>query len=328
MDSISVDAKTRDGDGIKRDMDMTSVLEAIGNTPLVKLQKIVPSDSAEVWVKLEYFNPTGSYKDRMALAMIEEAERRGDLRPDMTVVEYTGGSTGSSLAFVCAVKGYPFKVVSSDAFAQEKLKTMRAFGAQLVLEKSIDGQITPDLIPRMIARAQEIAATPGTYWTDQFHNADSITGYMGIGRELRERLDGAVDVFCGGVGTAGMLVGVSRALREKGRSVRVVALEPATSAVISTGRAGSHHVEGIGAGFVPPLLKESDYDEARAIDEGEARRMARRLAQEEGIFAGISSGLNLVGALQLAQEIGPGHTVVTVAVDTGLKYLAGDLFED
>ena len=304
----------------------SSTLLAVGRTPVVQLQKVVPQNSAAVLVKLEYFNPTGSYKDRMALAMIEEAEKRGDLRPGMTVVEYTGGSTGSSLAFVCAVKGYPFKVVSSDAFAQEKLDTMRAFGADLEIEPSIGGQITPDLIPRMIARANEIAQSPGSYATDQFNNHDSKKGYAQIGYELLQQVDGPIDAFCGGVGTAGMLIGVAEALRSAGAQTRIVALEPASSAVISTGTPGTHHVEGIGTGFVPPLYDRKIVDEARGIDEEEARAMARRLAREEGIFAGISSGLNVVGALQLAQELGPGHTVVTVAVDSGLKYLAGDLY--
>jgi cysteine synthase A len=304
-----------------------SSLEAIGNTPVVRLRKIVPPNSAEVVVKLEYFNPTGSYKDRMALAMIEEAEKRGDLRPGMTVVEYTGGSTGSSLAFVCAVKGYPFKVVSSDAFAREKLATMRAFGAELTIVPSDDGKITPDLVPRMIETARKIAEAGNAYWTNQFHNLDSTKGYEQIGWELLRQVDGAIHAFCGGVGTAGMITGVSRALRSAKPPARIIALEPATSAVLTTGKAGTHRVEGMGAGFVPPLLTKDVYDEARAIDEQEARTMARRLAREEGIFAGISSGLNVVAALQLAQELGTGHTVATVAVDTGLKYLAGDLFE-
>lgn len=304
----------------------SSVLQAIGNTPVVQLQKVVPPNSAAVLVKLEYFNPTGSYKDRMALAMIDEAEARGTLRPGMTVVEYTGGSTGSSLAFVCAVKGYPFKVVSSDAFAREKLQTMRAFGAQLTIVPSQGGQITPDLIPRLMEEARTLAQAPDTYWTNQFYNADMLVGYEQIGRELLEQLDGPIHAFCGGVGTAGMLVGVARALRGANSSARIVALEPATSALLSTGKAGTHHVEGIGVGFVPPLLDNASYDEARAIDEGEARHMALRLAREEGIFVGVSSGLNVAGALQVARELGPGHTVVTVAVDTGLKYLAGDLF--
>ncbi len=305
----------------------SSALQAIGNTPVVQLQKVVPPNSATVFVKLEYFNPTGSYKDRMALSMIEEAEARGKLRPGMTVVEYTGGSTGSSLAFVCAVKGYPFKVVSSDAFAREKLQTMRAFGAQLTIVPSREGQITPDLIPRMMEEARALAQEPNTYWTNQFYNADMLTGYEQIGQELLEQVEGPIHAFCGGVGTAGMLMGVARALRGAVNPVRIVALEPASSAVLSTGKVGTHHVEGIGVGFVPPLLDQAAYDQARGIDEGEARHMARRLAREEGIFVGVSSGLNVTGALQIARELGPGHTVVTVAVDTGLKYLAGDLFE-
>lgn len=305
-----------------------STLEAIGNTPVVQLRTVVPPNSAEVLVKLEYFNPTGSYKDRMALAMIEEAEKRGDLRPGMTVVEYTGGSTGSSLAFVCAVKGYPFKVVSSDAFAREKLATMRAFGAELTIVPSDGGKITPDLIPRMIETARKMAEDANAYWTNQFHNMDSTIGYQQIGSELLEQVDGPIHAFCGGVGTAGMLTGVSRVLRTATPAARIVALEPTTSPVLTKGVAGTHRVEGMGVGFVPPLLTREVYDEARAIDEQEARAMARRLAREEGIFAGISSGLNVVAALQLAQELGPGHTVATVAVDSGLKYLAGDLYED
>lgn len=303
-----------------------STLHAIGNTPVVRLQKVAPPTSAEVLVKLEFFNPTGSYKDRMALAMIEEAEARGTLRPGMRVVEYTGGSTGSSLAFICAVKGYPFIAVSSDAFAREKLQTMRAFGAELLILPSHEGLVTPDLTPRMIAKARELAGEENTYWTDQLNNADIITGHERLGRELVEQVEGPIHAFCGSVGTAGMLMGVARVLRQADSQARIIALEPASAAFISTGQAGDHHVEGIGIGFAPPLLDAAFYDEARGIDEEEARQMARRLAREEGIFAGVSSGLNVVGALQLAQELGPGHTVVTVAVDTGLKYLDGDLY--
>lgn len=303
-----------------------STLDAIGNTPLIKLARLVPPDSATVLVKLEYYNPTGSYKDRMARAMIEGAEQRGDLRPGMTVVEYTGGSTGSSLAFVCAVKGYRFRVVSSDAFAREKLMTMRIFGAELQIVESDGGKITPDLIPRMRDVALKIAATPGTYHTNQFQNEDAVRGYMGIGRELLQQSPAPLDVFCGGVGTAGMLAGVARALREGGSQARIVALEPAGSPMLSTGVPGAHHVEGIGVGFVPPLLAQVHYDEVRAIDEVEARDTALRLAREEGIFTGTSSGLNVAAALQLARELGPGHTVATVAVDSGFKYLAGDLY--
>jgi cysteine synthase A len=302
-----------------------SALQAIGNTPLVRLNKIVPEGSAEVYVKLELGNPTGSYKDRMALAMIEEAEKQGELRPGMTVLEYTGGSTGSSLAFVCAVKGYPFHVICSDAFAQEKLRTMEAFGAQLEIEPSEGGLITPDLIPRMIERARKLAVQPHMYWTDQFNNHDSILGYSEIGRELLVQLP-RIDAFCGMVGTAGMLMGVSSILKEARPGTIVVALEPSTSAVISGEEAGKHHVEGTGVGFIPPLFDYDAVDGVRTVVEEHGRETARRLAREEGIFAGISSGCNVAGALDLAAELGPGHTVVTVAVDSGLKYLAGDLF--
>ena len=303
-----------------------TTLDTIGNTPIVQLQKIVPKGSADVLVKLEYFNPTGSYKDRMALAMIEEAEKRGDLKTGMTVVEYSGGSTGSSLAFVCAVKGYRFKVVSSDAFAREKLQTMKAFGAELILVPSEGGKTTPDLIPRMIDKARSLAESEDCYFTNQIHNSDILVGYRKIGEELLQQIDRRIDAFCGGVGTAGMLMGVSQELRRVYPDVRIVALEPATTAIISGGNAGSHDVEGIGIGFVPPLLDKNLYDEARGIYETEARHTVRLLAREEGIFSGTSSGLNVVGALQLAKELGEGKTVVTVAVDTGLKYLADDLY--
>ena len=303
-----------------------SVLQAIGNTPVVRLNKVVPPNSADVFVKLEYYNPTGSYKDRMALSMIEEAEKRGDLRPGMIVVEYTGGSTGSSLAFVCAVKGYRFHVVSSDAFAKEKLETMKAFGAQLTIIPSEGGMVTPDLVPRMMQRAREIAESEPSYFTNQLHNADAAKGYERIGQELVEQIDGPIHAFCASVGTSHMLMGVAHVLCHLSSAPRVMALEPASTPVISKGIAGIHHVEGIGIGFIPPLLDKNFYDEARGIDEGESRQMAWRLAREEGIFAGTSIGMNVLGACLLARELGPGHTVVTVAVDTGLKYLDGDLF--
>ncbi len=303
-----------------------TTLDAIGKTPIVQLQKIVPGGSADIFVKLEYFNPTGSYKDRMALAMIEEAEKRGDLQAGMTVVEYSGGSTGSALAFVCAVKGYRFICVSSDAFAIEKLKTMKAFGAELFIVPSKGGVTTPDLIPRMMQQAESLAEPEDCYLTNQLHNSDIIVGHHNIGKELLQQLDRPIDAFCGGVGTAGMLMGVSVELRKAYPDVRIVALEPATTATLSGGNAGSHDVEGIGIGYTPPLLDADLYDEALGIDEKEARRMVRLLSKEEGIFAGTSSGLNVVAALQLAEELGEGKTVVTVAVDTGLKYLASDLY--
>jgi cysteine synthase A len=305
-----------------------SMLRAIGSTPLVQLHKIPLANSADILVKLEYYNPTGSYKDRMALSMIEEAEARGDLRRGMRVVEYTGGSTGSSLAFVCAVKGYKLDIVTSDAFAREKLQTMRAFGANLTIVPSLNGQITPDLTPRMIEKARELANQPDTYFTNQLYNPDVVKGYEPLGEELLAQVNGPIHAFCGGVGTAGMLMGVSRVLRRAGSTAKVVALEPAASPILSKGTSGTHEVEGIGIGMVPPLLDRNYYEEARGIDEDEAREMAHRLAREEGIFAGTSTGLNVVAAQQLARQLGPGHTVVTAAVDTGLKYLAGNLFAE
>jgi cysteine synthase len=302
-----------------------SILQAIGNTPVVKLKRIPFRAGADVYVKLEYYNPTGSYKDRMAAAMIEGAERRGALKPGMRVTEYTGGSTGSSLAMICAIKGYPFIPVSSDGFAQEKLQTMRAFGADLQIVHSPDGKLTPELFRTMIAKAEQLSHEPGVFWTDQFHNTDALEGYKGIGRELLEQI-GEIAAFCGAVGTAGMLTGVSQALRAGGSRARIVALEPASCPLLTTGKNGAHRVDGIAPGFVPPHLKREGYDEACAIEESEAREMARRLAREEGIFAGTSSGLNVAGAVKLAQQFKPGQAVATVAVDTGLKYLAGDLF--
>jgi cysteine synthase len=303
-----------------------SMTEAVGATPVVQLSKVVPAGAGEVFVKLEWFSPTGSYKDRMALAMVTEAERRGDLRPGMRVVEYTGGSTGSSLAYVCAAKGYRLTVVTSDAYAEEKLQTIRALGADLVVVPSHGQGITPDLVGRIITRAREIAEGPDTYWTDQLDNTDALVGYRGVGHELIEQMDRPIDVFCAAVGTAGLAMGVSSALADHGSMTRIVIFEPASTPVISTGTAGTHHVEGVGIGFVPPLLDRARYDEVRTIDEAQGRGMARRLATEEGLLAGTSSGMNAAGAVQLAQELGAGHTVVTVACDTGLKYLAGDLY--
>ena len=303
-----------------------SMTEVVGRTPVVQLQKVVPEGASDVFVKLEWFNPTGSYKDRMALAMIEEAERRGDLRPGMTVLEYTAGSTGSSLAYVCASKGYRFKVVTSDAFAPEKLATMAALGAELTIVPSVDGKITPDLTPRMIETARELAADPDVYWTDQLHNRDSLVGYRQVGVELLEQMDQPIDVFCCAVGTSGMATGVRNALEEGGSSARVVIFEPDSSPVISTGRSGVNSVEGIGIGIVPPLLDLDRFDEVRAVSEEGAFAMARRLAAEEGLLAGGSTGLNSSGAIELARELGPGKTVVTIACDTGLKYLAGNLY--
>jgi cysteine synthase len=304
-----------------------NTLEAIGNTPIVKLNKVVPDHAADVWVKLEGGNPTGSYKDRMALAIIEGAEIRGDLKPGMTVVEYTGGSTGSGLAFVCAVKGYKFHVVSSDAFAKEKLDTMRAFGAKLEVIHSPSGKINSNLINQMIDRAKELATKDDYFFSDQLNNADIIKGFEKMGREILEQIDGSIDAFTCSVGTAGAFMGVSNILLDSDKDTKIVALEPASAPYYSKNQFdGDHHVEGIGLGFELPLLDKNNYHEARGIEESEAREMAKLLASEEGIFGGTSSGLNVVGAIQLAEELGKGKTVVTIAVDTGLKYLTGNLF--
>ena len=303
-----------------------SVLRAIGRTPVMRLGSVVPPGAAEVIVKLEFYNPTGSYKDRMALAMVEGAEARGALEPGMRVVEFTGGSTGSSLAMVCAVKGYRCVLLSSDAFAEEKLRTMRAFGAELRIVPSEGGKVTPTLFEKFQKAIDVLRAEPDTFWTDQFHNADAVTGYAEIGRELLEQTGGSIDVFCGSVGTGGFLAGVIRALRDGGSRARIVALEPASSPAMTAGHGGPHHVEGIGTGRIPPHMANKPYDEARAISEDDSRTLARRLAKEEGLLVGTSSALNIAAAIDLARELGPGKVVATVAVDTGLKYLAGDLF--
>lgn len=308
---------------------ISSPLDAIGGTPLLRLQHVVPEGSAQVLVKIEGGNPTGSYKDRMALAIIEEAERRGSLEPGQRVVEYSGGSTGSSLAYVCAVKGHPCTIVSSDTFSREKIQTMRALGADVVIVPSDDGLITPALFDRMRDELQRIMVAHDACWTDQFHNTDALVGYDALGREMlrQARNDGVeIDAFCAAVGTAGMLAGVSRTVKEQLPDISVTALEPTTSPTLSSGRAGPHHVEGIATGIAPPLLSAELYDRVLTVDEEAARDLALPLAREEGIFAGTSSAFNIAGALHLAKELGPGRTVATVACDTGLKYLAGDLY--
>jgi cysteine synthase len=302
-----------------------SAIAAIGNTPVVRVERLIDGDAAEVWVKLEGANPTGSYKDRMALSMIEAAERDGRLQPGQTVVECTGGSTGSSLAFVCAVKGYPLRIVSSDAFAMEKIRTMQAFGAGVELIASPAG-ITPELIPAMIRRAGELAAEIGAFWTNQFESDDMIAGYQRLGEELLAQLPGPLDALCSYIGTAGCFLGTTRALRRQRPALERVAVEPAESAVLSGGPPGTHRIEGGGIGRWPPKLSPADVDSVIAVPEAEAFAMARRAARTEGIFSGPSTGANLVAALAVARRLGPGHRVVTIQVDSGLKYLAGDLY--
>jgi cysteine synthase A len=303
----------------------SAMLGAIGNTPIVRLTRLPEADSAEIWVKLESYNPTGSYKDRMALAMIEGAERSGRLQTGQIVVEYTGGSTGSSLAFVCSVKGYPLRIVTSDAFAIEKTRTMEALGADVELISSPEG-ITPELIPRMMERAAEIVAEVDGFPTDQFNNQDMIDGYRAMGREILEQLDDPPDAFCSYIGTAGCFLGVTRELRASAPDVLRVGVEPAESAVLSGGSRGTHHIEGGGAGFWPPLLGKEDFDEVIPISDADAFAMARRAASEEGLISGPSTGANLAAATILAKRFGAGKRVVTAQVDSGLKYLAGPLY--
>lgn len=303
-----------------------NILDAIGNTSLVRLRRLVPAGSADVLVKLEGENPTGSMKDRMALAVISRAEADGRLRPGGTVVEYTGGSTGTSLAFVAAAKGYRIRIVTSDAFSREKRDHMAALGAELTLVPSEGGLTTKKLILDMIAAAGEIAREPGTFFTNQLENADAIAGYVLLAEELLEQTAGRVDAFVHSVGTAASLRGVATVLKGRRPAVRIVAVEPAESAVLLGGPAGPHKIEGVGIGYTPPLWEPSLVDEVLAVATEEAKEMTRRLAREEALFAGTSTGANVVAALRVAARLGPGATVATLACDTGLKYLSTDVY--
>lgn len=303
-----------------------NILHAIGNTPLVQLCKVVPPGHARVVVKLEGANPTGSMKDRMAQAMIARAEADGRLVTGGTVVEYTGGSTGTSLGLICAAKGYRLQIVTSDAFSREKRDHMRALGAELTLVPSEGRGTTKKLIEDMIETARQISQEPGSYWTDQLNNNDSIAGYHPLGEEIWEQTGGQVDAFVQSVGTAASLRGVMAVLRSHKSNLRVVAVEPAESAVLSNGPAGAHGIEGIGIGFTPPLWDSSVVDEMLAVSTDAAQEMTRRLAREEALFAGTSSGANVVAALRVAETLGPDATVATLLIDSGLKYLSTDLY--
>jgi len=303
-----------------------NVLEAIGNTPLVKLNKVTRGLPSQIFIKLEYYNPTCSYKDRMALSMIEEAEKEGLIKPGYTIIEYTGGSTGSSLALVCAVKGYNTKIVTSDAFSEEKINTMKAFGAELTIIPSEGGKITPNLVKKMMAKAEDLAKKPNTYQTNQLHNKHSLKGYNKIGEEILSQLDGKVDAFVASVGTAGCAMGVAEVLKANNPQTKVYVVEPAESPIISKGYAGTHHIEGTGIGFIPPLLRRELYDDVLTVSEKDAKKMAKRLTLEEGIFAGTSTGANVAAAIQAANRLGDNKNIATVAVDTGLKYLSTDLY--
>ena len=322
-----------------------TILQNIGDTTLLELRNVVPPGHARVLVKLEGENPTGSMKDRMALAMVEAAEADGRLLNGGTVVEYTGGSTGVSLALVCAVKGYPLSIVTSDAFSQEKRDHMRLLGADLTLVASVGGGMTKELTLDMIEAARRIAEKPGSYWTDQLNNTDQIACYVELGDEIWTQTGGRVDAFVQSVGTGASVRGVAMALRRHNQNVHIVAVEPAESAVLSGGESknfcagidladifpggesGAHKIEGVGAGFVVPLWDGSLVDDIHTVSTEEAMAMSRRLAREEALFSGTSTGGNVVAALRVAKRLGPEAMVVTLMVDSGLKYLSTDQYK-
>ena len=302
------------------------ILHAIGNTSLVQLRKVVPAGCAQILAKLEWENPTGSMKDRMAQSVIARAEADGRLQPGGTVVEYTGGSTGASLAFVCAIKGFRIRIVTSDAFSRDKLDQMAALGAELTLVESEGGRTTRKLILDMIEAARALSREPHTYWTDQLNNLDSVAGYHPLGDEIWSQTGGRVDAFVHSVGTAASIRGTATVLKRHQAGVRIVAVEPAESSVLRGAPPGPHKIEGVGIGYTPPLWEPALVDEIIPIGTDEAKAMTRRLAREEGLFAGTSSGANLLAAIQVGLRLGPGATVVTLMVDSGLKYLGTDVF--
>jgi cysteine synthase A len=301
------------------------ILQAIGNTTLVQLRKVVPPGCADIFVKLEWENPTGSMKDRMANAVISRPEADGRLHPGDTIVEYTGGSTGASLALVCAAKGYRIRIVTSDAFSREKLDQMAALGAELTLVPSEGGLTTRKLILDMIEAARRLSQEPHTYWTDQLNNLDSLPGYYTLGEEIWEQTGGAIDGFVHSVGTGASSRGVATVLKRHRPDVSVAVVEPAESSVLLGNPPGPHKIEGVGIGYTPPLWDPTVVDEVVAVATEDAKQMARRLAREEGLFAGTSSGANVIAAIRLGRRLGPGATVVTLMCDSGIKYLNTDV---
>jgi cysteine synthase A len=303
-----------------------TLLHAIGNTSIVKLRRVVPPDCAEIYVKLEWENPTGSMKDRMAHAVISQAEKDGRLKPGGTVIEYTGGSTGTSLALICAAKGYRIRIVTSDAFSREKLDHMAALGAELVLVPSEGGMTTKKLILDMIEKARELSREPNTFWTDQLNNHDTIAGYFDLGEEIWNQTDGKVDAFVHCVGTAASSRGVATRLKERNSKIKIAVVEPGESPVLSGGQPGPHKIEGVGIGYTPPLWEPGLIDEIIPIKTEDAKEMTRRLAREEALFGGTSSGANVLAAIDIGRRLGPSVKVVTLMADSGLKYLSTDVY--
>jgi len=303
-----------------------AILDSIGNTSLVQLHKVVPPGCGSIFAKLEWQNPTGSMKDRMALSVITRAEEDCRLRPGGTVIEYTGGSTGASLALVCAAKGYAIHVVSSRAFSQEKLDHMLAYGAKLTLVPYDGGGITKKVILDMVEAARKLSLEPNTYWTDQLHNTDSIAGYQSLGEEIWSQTGGKVDAFVQSVGTAASLRGVASVLKRYNPNIKIVAVEPEESSVLLGRKPGAHDIEGIGIGYTPPLWEANAVDEIMSVKTADAKEMARQLARQEGIFAGTSSGGNVHAAIRVARKLGPSANLVTLMIDSGLKYVSTDLY--
>jgi cysteine synthase A len=300
----------------------TTILERIGNTPLVELRRIRPSNDARILLKLESENPTGSMKDRMALAIVEAAEADGRLKAAGSVVEYTGGSTGVSLALVCAVKGYPLRIVTSDAFAREKLLHMQRLGAALEVIPSEGGGMTEKLTREMIAAAGRIAETHGSFWADQMNNRNQLKAYHAMANEISRDTAGRVDAFVQSVGTAASLRGIAESLRTMQPIPQIIAVEPSESPVLSGGVSGAHKIDGIGAGYVVPLWRKYLADRIERVSTIDAMAMADRLAREEGLFAGTSTGANVIAALRVAEDLPRGATIVTIMCDTGMKYLS------
>jgi cysteine synthase A len=304
----------------------STILQSIGNTPMVQLQHVVPAHCGKIFAKLEWQNPSGSMKDRMALGVISRAEADGRLSPGDTVVEYTGGSTGTSLALVCAAKGYRTHVVSSKAFSQEKLDHMVAYGAQLTLVPYEGGHFTKQLFLDMIETARTLSRKPHTYWVDQLSNTDTIAGYFSLGEEIWSQSNGEIDAFVQSVGTGASLRGVATVLKRHNPKIKIIAVEPEESSVLLGGKAGAHDIEGIGIGYMPPLWEPGLVDEVLSVKTADAKDMARQLARKDGMFAGTSSGGNVRAAIRVAEKLGPSAKVVTLMVDSGLKYVSTDLY--